>query len=139
MWSGVTAMMWSGVSGGVQWYFTTLYAVFKPLVEKRTRDKIQVLGGDYQAALQAHIAPEHIPEQYGGTLRDVPWVSQPSQAEGVRVRACVRHSQSALLTPAHNLTSLQSVSRFSFGDYSCLPLSGSLALGRPLPRAHRHL
>jgi hypothetical protein len=57
-----------------QWYFATLYAVFKPLVERRTRDKIRVLGADYAEALRQNIAPEDIPEEYGGSYTDVPWV-----------------------------------------------------------------
>ena len=61
-----------------QWYFTTLYAMFKPLVEKRTRDKIKVLGSNFEEALRENIEPEEIPEEYGGTYTDVPWVCEYS-------------------------------------------------------------
>jgi hypothetical protein len=60
----------------VQWYFTTLYAMFKPLVQPRTREKVCVLGSDFLTTLRESIAHEEIPEEYGGGYRDVPWVSE---------------------------------------------------------------
>lgn len=65
------------------WYFSTMYTMFKPLVDKRTRDKVKVIGSNYHAALQECIDLKDIPEEYGGTYSNVPWGGPYPSSTGI--------------------------------------------------------
>lgn len=54
------------------WYFTTLYAMFKPLIDKRTSDKFLFLGSDV-SKMEEYIDKELIPIEMGGTVKGFPW------------------------------------------------------------------
>lgn len=48
------------------WVFDMVFAIFKPLLDQRMRDKIYV-HGDNLESLHSHIDPKFLPEKYGGT------------------------------------------------------------------------
>lgn len=74
----------------VPWYFTTIFALFKPFVDKRTQDKIIVLGTDYMTALEQHIDRAEIPEYFGGESKDAIW-GDLGESSGITFDACVDH------------------------------------------------
>lgn len=51
--------------------FSGFWTVVKPLFTSRTQSTIQVCSGNGATELKSHIAPEHIPLEYGGTSQEV--------------------------------------------------------------------
>ena len=49
--------------------FSIAWKLFKGLVDKRTREKIEILGKDYYKRLTEFIPETSIPEEYGGKLK----------------------------------------------------------------------
>lgn len=49
------------------WYFPALYGMFKPFIDQRTRDKINIFSNDYLPAMLEIIDISEIPVEYGGT------------------------------------------------------------------------
>ncbi|KAH9840527.1 CRAL-TRIO domain-containing protein [Rhodofomes roseus] len=49
------------------WSFTTIWSLLKLWLAPRTIEKMDVLGGDYQAVLLKHVDAENLPAFYGGT------------------------------------------------------------------------
>jgi hypothetical protein len=49
------------------WMFRAVWAVVKPWLDERTRDKVQFMSGDYKKQLQAFVEPANVPAKYGGT------------------------------------------------------------------------
>ncbi|XP_012289201.1 alpha-tocopherol transfer protein isoform X2 [Orussus abietinus] len=54
------------------WVFDAIFAVFKPLLDRRMQDKIFFHGSD-MASLHRHIAPTSLPKKYGGTREELPY------------------------------------------------------------------
>ncbi|XP_076106497.1 retinal-binding protein-like [Mytilus galloprovincialis] len=50
--------------------FPILYKLCKPLISKDTKNKIEIIGGNYQETLKKYIDDEYLPMCYGGTLTD---------------------------------------------------------------------
>jgi hypothetical protein len=50
--------------------FPVAWGIVKPFVEEKTRKKVKVLGATWQEDLKKHIAPDQLPEYYGGACRD---------------------------------------------------------------------
>lgn len=46
--------------------FTLFFSLVKPMMDKRTLDKIRVLGTDFLPVLEKHVDSVHIPKEYGG-------------------------------------------------------------------------
>lgn len=57
------------------WYFPALYNMFKPFIDPRTREKIVILGTDYQSVLAEYADPADIPSDYGGENSSIDWGS----------------------------------------------------------------
>jgi hypothetical protein len=55
------------------WYFSALFAIFKPFIDKRTADKFIIVGSDFLASLTEYIDLNNIPQEYGGTMPVSPW------------------------------------------------------------------
>ena len=55
------------------WYFSTLYNLFQPLIDTRTKQKITILGDNYLSTLLVYMDMDHIPTEYGGTGVEVGW------------------------------------------------------------------
>lgn len=51
------------------WIFDKMYSMFKPLLNADMRSRIYFHGYDV-ISLHKHIAPEHLPERYGGIWPD---------------------------------------------------------------------
>eukprot|EP00750_Incisomonas_marina_P032613 INCI9239.1.p1 GENE.INCI9239.1~~INCI9239.1.p1 ORF type:complete len:365 (-),score=73.66 INCI9239.1:29-976(-) len=51
-------------------FFTIMWKALGPFIDKRTREKIHVLGTDFLPTLEAILPLEHIPSFLGGTLED---------------------------------------------------------------------
>jgi hypothetical protein len=49
------------------WYFPALYGMFKPFIDQRTREKINIFSGDYLSAMLEVIDITEIPVEYGGS------------------------------------------------------------------------
>ncbi|KAG8234477.1 hypothetical protein J437_LFUL014345 [Ladona fulva] len=49
--------------------FDMMYALFKPLLDAKTRERIFIHGSDMES-LHAHIDPKYLPTRYGGTRRE---------------------------------------------------------------------
>jgi len=47
--------------------FKNVWNFIGPMIDKRTRDKIQILGKDYLKAVLEHVPKENLPDFYGGT------------------------------------------------------------------------
>ncbi|XP_012267007.2 alpha-tocopherol transfer protein [Athalia rosae] len=63
------------------WIFDAIFAVFKPLLDARMRDKI-FFHGDNMESLHRHIDPTSLPKKYGGTRNELPyykWIDKLSQ------------------------------------------------------------
>jgi hypothetical protein len=54
------------------WYFPALYGMFKPFIDQRTRDKINIFSTDFLAPMQEVIDLSEIPMDFGGT-KEVRW------------------------------------------------------------------
>lgn len=54
------------------WIFDVIFAVFKPLLDTRMRDKV-FFHGDNMESLQKHVAPTSLPKKYGGTRNELPY------------------------------------------------------------------
>jgi hypothetical protein len=52
----------------VPWIFDKIWGLIKPFLDKKTRQKIHILGRDL-APLVADLGPECLPVEYGGTCR----------------------------------------------------------------------
>ena len=52
------------------WVFKLGWAILEPMLHPRTLRKIQMLGTDYQEALQQYIPAESLPRRYGGVRED---------------------------------------------------------------------
>jgi metal transporter CNNM len=53
--------------------FAVAFAMMKPLMHERTRNKINIYSHDektWKAALLAEINPDQLPKMYGGTMTD---------------------------------------------------------------------
>lgn len=56
--------------------FPVFYNLIKTFMDKRTRDKVAVLGSNWQEELQKFISPDQLPQAYGGTRCEPdPWCS----------------------------------------------------------------
>ncbi|CEO96221.1 hypothetical protein PBRA_004892 [Plasmodiophora brassicae] len=53
--------------------FNYIWAIVKPLLNERTQQKVIIVGSDYRATLLKYIAPDQLPECYGGTCKRVPF------------------------------------------------------------------
>jgi hypothetical protein len=49
------------------WYFPALYGIFKPFIDQRTREKINIFSNDYLSTMLEVIDESEIPIEYGGT------------------------------------------------------------------------
>lgn len=50
------------------------YNLIKNFIDEKTRTKIHILGPDWREELQKYIAPDQIPQAYGGTRCEPdPW------------------------------------------------------------------
>lgn len=49
------------------WVFPTIYGLAKPMIDPETRTKILILGQDWKKQIQKYIAPDQLPQEYGGT------------------------------------------------------------------------
>ncbi|XP_064396571.1 SEC14-like protein 4 [Halichondria panicea] len=47
--------------------FPLLFNIVKPMMNERTRQKIKVLGSNWREELQKYVAPEQLPQDFGGT------------------------------------------------------------------------
>ncbi|XP_046620963.1 alpha-tocopherol transfer protein-like isoform X2 [Neodiprion virginianus] len=54
------------------WVFDAIFAVFKPLLDARMRDKIFFHGSDMES-LHRHVVPTSLPKKYGGTRNELPY------------------------------------------------------------------
>ncbi|XP_043491337.1 alpha-tocopherol transfer protein-like isoform X1 [Polistes fuscatus] len=52
------------------WIFDAIYAVFKPLLNSRMKDRIFFHGDDMQS-FHKHISPNYLPKMYGGTREEL--------------------------------------------------------------------
>lgn len=52
--------------------FTTVWAIIQPLLDERTRNKIDILGSNYLQAIEKHIDLSQIEEQFGGSHERYP-------------------------------------------------------------------
>jgi hypothetical protein len=66
------------------WYFNTIYSIFKPFIDQKTRDKIIILGGDFLSALEEVIDRKCIPTDYGGE-KQMTWTVTNDENEGTGV------------------------------------------------------
>mmetsp|Transcript_24780 Transcript_24780/g.41923 ORF Transcript_24780/g.41923 Transcript_24780/m.41923 type:complete len:588 (+) Transcript_24780:75-1838(+) len=57
------------------WYFPALYNMFKPFIDARTREKIIILGADYESVLAEYADLSEIPLDYGGEDSNIVWGS----------------------------------------------------------------
>jgi hypothetical protein len=64
------------------WYFPAIFAMFKPFIDQRTRDKFHVLGSSYLNDLSEGIDLSEIPVEYGGTSTSLSWDINPKEASG---------------------------------------------------------
>ncbi|XP_064392020.1 SEC14-like protein 2 isoform X2 [Halichondria panicea] len=56
--------------------FPVAFNLIKPFLKSETRDKIDVLGSNWQEELQKYISPDQLPQAYGGTRCEPdPWCS----------------------------------------------------------------
>lgn len=60
-------LMWKCVIINAPTTFRVIWGMVKYLMDARTQAKIEVLGASYQEELLRLVAPEHLPQQYGGT------------------------------------------------------------------------
>ena len=56
------------------WYFTGIYSMFKPFIDKKTASKFQLLGSNYLPTLEKYIDREYIPVELGGDHENYPWL-----------------------------------------------------------------
>lgn len=54
------------------WIFEAIYAVFKPLLNNRMKNRIFFHGDDMQS-FHKHISPNYLPKMYGGIREEVPY------------------------------------------------------------------
>lgn len=54
------------------WIFDAMFAVFKPLLDDRMKNKMFFHGADMES-LHQHIAPTSLPKKYGGTRNEFPY------------------------------------------------------------------
>lgn len=100
------------------WYFTAIYAMFRPFIDKKTAEKIVILGYDYMDALQEHIDISEIPAELGGEAVHVGWSSNYGDHTGVSERQVVQaltemfspDKREALLTEEELAALLQCIS-----------------------------
>eukprot|EP00640_Fibrocapsa_japonica_P004030 CAMPEP_0113936166 /NCGR_PEP_ID=MMETSP1339-20121228/3134_1 /TAXON_ID=94617 /ORGANISM="Fibrocapsa japonica" /LENGTH=220 /DNA_ID=CAMNT_0000938535 /DNA_START=94 /DNA_END=756 /DNA_ORIENTATION=- /assembly_acc=CAM_ASM_000762 len=82
------------------WWFNMVWAIVSPIMHAKTRAKVVVKGSDYKEALLEHIAPEDLPEYWGGT--DTEALGE-SPAE-VALRELAERMTKAAEDADHNLT-----------------------------------
>ncbi|XP_062513834.1 SEC14-like protein 2 isoform X2 [Corticium candelabrum] len=70
--------------------FPVAWGIVKPFVEEKTRKKVNVLGANWQEELRKHIAPDQLPEYYGGKCRDAN--DDPKCAEHICYGGDIPHS-----------------------------------------------
>lgn len=56
----------------VPWFFTAIFNIFKPCIDKRTANKFVILGADYLSTLEQYIDIDMIPTDMGGNAQ-VAW------------------------------------------------------------------
>ncbi|XP_066588455.1 alpha-tocopherol transfer protein-like isoform X2 [Prorops nasuta] len=54
------------------WVFDAMFAVFKPLLNAKMKEKIFFHGSD-MASFHRHISPEYLPKMYGGIREELPY------------------------------------------------------------------
>ncbi|XP_026469368.1 alpha-tocopherol transfer protein-like [Ctenocephalides felis] len=54
------------------WVFEVIFAIFRPLLDARMRDRIFFHGADMES-LHQHIDPKYLPEVYGGSREECPY------------------------------------------------------------------
>jgi len=54
--------------------FHVLWAIVAPWIDNVTKSKFRILGKNYPQILKENIPENMIPEEYGGTLKDMSWV-----------------------------------------------------------------
>lgn len=62
-------MMWKSVIINAPTSFRVIWSMVKYLLDGRTQAKIEVLSTDYKEELFKYVAPESLPECYGGTCK----------------------------------------------------------------------
>jgi len=55
------------------WFFTSIWAMMRPLIDPITADKIKIVGKDYLNVLREHIDDDQIPPELGGSCPDFKW------------------------------------------------------------------
>ena len=95
------------------WVFNIAWKMVRPLLHANTLDKIHILGSDYQAVLQQHIDPKHIPVEFGGSCTCkgagcVPLYNAEDEMTKVQVKAGGKYVHSLRLpsgasTAAHSV------------------------------------
>lgn len=73
------------------WYFSAIYNIFKPFIDKRTRDKFNILGSDFLPVLLDHMDITQIPSDYGGDAKDVPWCFRGTDEAGCSAQVIKKH------------------------------------------------
>ena len=58
------------------WFFTGIWAIVSPFLDAKTRDKINILGGDFLDTLLQEIDPSQIPVELGGQRENMPYNSE---------------------------------------------------------------
>jgi hypothetical protein len=77
------------------WYFSAIYNIFKPFIDKRTRDKFVILGYDYLSVLLEYIDVSQIPSDFGGDAKDVPWCLRGTDDAGSSQEIVRKHVRDA--------------------------------------------
>lgn len=63
------------------WYFTALFNIFRPFIDKRTASKFNIIGTDFLPSLLEYIDESNIPVEYGGTA-NMQWGGKDDPATG---------------------------------------------------------
>lgn len=77
------------------WYFSGIFALFKPFIDKKTSDKFVILGADYLPTLEQYFERSEIPADLGGAFQCERW-GMASESSGLSpeyvAQWVVRHS-----------------------------------------------
>jgi hypothetical protein len=64
------------------YFFSIVFAIFKPFIDARTLSKFEVLGSNYMTTLEKVVDKTVIPVEMGGDCKDVPWGGPFSEESG---------------------------------------------------------
>jgi hypothetical protein len=63
-------------------FFSLIFNIFKPFIDKRTVDKIVILGSNYLPTLEHYVDASVIPVEMGGQCTNCPWNARFSEDSG---------------------------------------------------------